>query len=140
MAGSVSGEIKAEPNLTPLLDVVFQLITFFMLVINFSADTYDQRVRLPVATTATPPEPGQGLAEDRLVFNVNQDGKLLFNGQELDTESAIKEIRAFAEKAMVSEDNLLLVNLLLAAVLHQSCPGQLTLFARVPPTSASTPS
>ena len=36
MAGSVSSELQAEPNLTPLLDVVFQLITFFMLVINFS--------------------------------------------------------------------------------------------------------
>ncbi|MGZ3382424.1 MAG: ExbD/TolR family protein, partial [Isosphaeraceae bacterium] len=40
MAGSVTGEVRAEPNLTPLLDVVFQLITFFMLVINFAADNY----------------------------------------------------------------------------------------------------
>ena len=45
---------KAEPNLTPLLDVVFQLITFFMLVINFSSENYDQRVRLPVAESAVP--------------------------------------------------------------------------------------
>ena len=29
MAGSVTGEVRAEPNLTPLLDVVFQLITFY---------------------------------------------------------------------------------------------------------------
>ena len=45
---------SAEPDLTPLLDIVFQLITFFMLVINFSNDNYDQRVRLPVAGTARP--------------------------------------------------------------------------------------
>ena len=49
-----SSELKAEPNLTPLLDVVFQLITFFMLVINFSSENYDQRVRLPVADSARP--------------------------------------------------------------------------------------
>ena len=90
---NVTGEIKAEPNLTPLLDVVFQLITFFMLVINFSADTYDQRVRLPVAATASMPEAGKSLDEDRLVFNINKDGKLLWQGEELDTERAIKEIQ-----------------------------------------------
>ena len=52
----LSTELKAEPNLTPLLDVVFQLITFFMLVINFSSENYDQRVRLPVAESARPVE------------------------------------------------------------------------------------
>ena len=36
MAGQVQHRVRAEPNLTPLLDVVFQLITFFMLMINFS--------------------------------------------------------------------------------------------------------
>ena len=56
MAASMSSEFKAEPNLTPLLDVVFQLITFFMLVINFSSENYDQRVRLPVAESARPVE------------------------------------------------------------------------------------
>lgn len=97
MSGSVSGEIKAEPNLTPLLDVVFQLITFFMLVINFSADTYDQRVRLPIAATASPPEPGKSLDEDRLVFNIDKDGKLLWNGEVLDAERAIREIKVQAQ-------------------------------------------
>ena len=56
MSASMTSEIKAEPNLTPLLDVVFQLITFFMLVINFSSENYDQRVRLPVADSARPIE------------------------------------------------------------------------------------
>ena len=54
MSASMGTEFKAEPNLTPLLDVVFQLITFFMLVINFSSENYDQRVRLPVAESAVP--------------------------------------------------------------------------------------
>ena len=61
MAGCPSStpNMQAEPNLTPLLDVVFQLITFFMLVINFSNDNYDQRVRLPVAGSARPVEDGE---------------------------------------------------------------------------------
>ncbi len=107
MAGSVTNEIKAEPNLTPLLDIVFQLITFFMLVINFSSDNYDVRVRLPVAPTAVAAETGKGSNEQRLVFNVDKDGNLLFNGEILDTERAIKEIhvqavneKSAAERAM----------------------------------------
>ena len=32
---SAQGLEGAEPNLTPMLDMVFQLVTFFMLVINF---------------------------------------------------------------------------------------------------------
>ena len=54
MSASMSQNTKAEPNLTPLLDVVFQLITFFMLLINFSNDNYDLRIKLPVAGSARP--------------------------------------------------------------------------------------
>ena len=47
MAGGMVEEIRSEPNLTPLLDVVFQLITFFMLCINF---TKDNKVDTIIAT------------------------------------------------------------------------------------------
>ncbi|MDB5350014.1 MAG: biopolymer transport protein [Planctomycetota bacterium] len=103
MSGSVSSEIKAEPNLTPLLDVVFQLITFFMLVINFSNDNNDQRVRLPVAASASPTESGPA-DPDRLVLNIDSDGKLLMNGEAFDTESAMKEIHLQAQLLRSSAD------------------------------------
>ena len=96
MAGSLSAE-KAEPNLTPLLDVVFQLITFFMLVINFSNDNYDQRVHLPVAGTAKPIDDADKLSEDRLVFNIDAEGHLLINGESLTTQKAIQEIKHQAD-------------------------------------------
>jgi biopolymer transport protein ExbD len=96
MAGNVTGEVRAEPNLTPLLDVVFQLITFFMLVTKFSNDNFDQRVRLPVAGSARPVE-GKQAVEDRLVLNIDADGNLFWNGESLDTERAIKELNTQAE-------------------------------------------
>ena len=74
-------KMKAEPNLTPLLDVVFQLITFFMLVINFSSENYDQRVRLPVADSARPIDEPEQVSEDRLVLNVDSEGHLLIAGR-----------------------------------------------------------
>jgi biopolymer transport protein ExbD len=97
MSGSMSSEVKAEPNLTPLLDVVFQLITFFMLVINFSSDNYDQRVRLPVAESARPIEDSAQVAEDRLVLNIDQEGHLLINGEVQPLHKAIQTIKHQAD-------------------------------------------
>jgi biopolymer transport protein ExbD len=92
MAGSATTELKAEPNLTPLLDVVFQLITFFMLVINFSQENYDQRVRLPVAGSARPPEKTSP-DHEQIVLNLSSDGRMLYNGKELDEADAVTALR-----------------------------------------------
>jgi len=97
MASSVTSELRAEPNLTPLLDVVFQLITFFMLVINFSNENYDQRVRLPVAGSARPVEDEKVLSEDRLILNIDPDGHLLFGGEVQPLHKAIQTIRHQAD-------------------------------------------
>jgi len=112
MAGSGSSELKAEPNLTPLLDVVFQLITFFMLVINFSSENYDQRVRLPVAGSARPIEEPKQVAEDRLVLNVDRDGHLLMGGEAQPLHKAIETIKHQAELIRI---NLKVANIKLNA-------------------------
>jgi biopolymer transport protein ExbD len=79
MAGKLSQEVKAEPNLTPLLDMVFQLITFFMLVINFKTAEMDLSLNLPVVGSARPVEThGQrGL----LVLNIDRTGDLKIYGR-----------------------------------------------------------
>src|SRR5436305_5878071 len=98
MAAAMRSELRADPNLTPLLDVVFQLITFFMLVINFSSENYDARVRLPVAGSARPPEEGEKAAvEDHLVLNVDKQGHLLMSGQVLTSTKALQEIKHQAD-------------------------------------------
>ena len=97
MAGTLNLELHAEPNLTPLLDVVFQLITFFMLVINFTAENYDQRVHLPVAGSARPVEDTQRVSEDRIVLNVDRNGHLLKGGQSQPLNEAIASIKHQAD-------------------------------------------
>ncbi len=79
MSGSLSTEVKAEPNLTPILDMVFQLITFFMLVINFKSAEMDLSLKLPVVGSARPVEThGQrGL----LVLNIDNAGNLKIYGR-----------------------------------------------------------
>lgn len=97
---AVSGqEMSAEPDLTPLLDVVFQLITFFMLVINFSNDNYDQSIKLPVAGSARPMDDAARTEDERLILNVTRNGDLIFAGQTLPYTEAVKRIKLEAQIA-----------------------------------------
>lgn len=77
MSGSVKSEANAEPNLTPMLDMVFQLITFFMLVINFKAASMDLDLKLPVVGSAKMVE---AKGKDMLVLNINKQGGLRIYG------------------------------------------------------------
>jgi biopolymer transport protein ExbD len=69
----LASENRAEPNLTPLLDMVFQLITFFMLVINFKTAQMDLSLRLPAVGFARPVESS---TTDLLVLNIDKEGVL----------------------------------------------------------------
>ena len=102
MSASATGEMKAEPDLTPLLDVVFQLITFFMLVINFGNDNFDARIKLPVAGSARPQDDLARADQERLILNIDKDGHLLFNGQVLDSSAATKRIKLEAQVARLN--------------------------------------
>src|ERR1700751_1924523 len=77
----------ANPNLTPLLDVVLQLITFFMMLVHFGTrlEGSTKAVRLPVAPAALP---GTDLTIDRLPVAMNAQGRLLVKNQVLDEDAA----------------------------------------------------
>ena len=47
-----------------MLDMVFQLITFFMLVINFKSASMDLNLKLPVVGSARPVETEEDRAPD----------------------------------------------------------------------------
>jgi biopolymer transport protein ExbD len=78
MSGSVSTEANAEPNLTPMLDMVFQLVTFFMLVINFKTASLDLSLKLPVVGSARMVDPGW--RKDLVVLNIDGHGVLRIDG------------------------------------------------------------
>lgn len=71
-------EENPELNMTPMIDVVFQLIIFFMVATKFAEIERDLRVNPPAAkhvqaVTAAPRE---------LIINVTKDGAYLINGVE----------------------------------------------------------
>jgi biopolymer transport protein ExbD len=98
MARSSLEMTTAQPNLTPLLDMVFQLITFFMLVINFKDAALDQSLTLPVLGSARPLDTkGQ---EDLLVLNIDAEGQLKVYG-------VVRDVRTYiADEARQEEARL----------------------------------
>lgn len=80
-------EARLDLNLTPLLDVVLQLITFFMMLVHFGSriEGATRAVRLPEAPAALP---GSDLAIDRLTLAIDEQGRLLAEGASFEGESA----------------------------------------------------
>lgn len=76
MAG---GNAHEEPNLVPLLDLVLQLVMFFMMCMTFRMEEVEQSIRLPVAQSAKPME--EAVSDDILFLNVNDAGHVLAVGQ-----------------------------------------------------------
>ena len=91
-----------ELNLTPLIDVVFLLLIFFMVSTTFK-DQSEIKLNLPEATTATIP------ADDKDTIKVAIDGKgryfvndvPLVNSQAKTIEKAIKEAAGDNKEPMI---------------------------------------
>lgn len=84
------GDDQVEINLTPLLDLVLQLIMFFIITVNFvAADQFAEDVKLPVAQSAVPLEP---TAEKWVFLNLDGQGKLTgtLGNMSLDSPERIK--------------------------------------------------
>jgi biopolymer transport protein ExbD len=74
MSANVGSE-GTDPNLTPLLDLVLQLIMFFMITVNFvRVDQFDDSISLPVASSALPLD---NSAEEWIFLNLDGSGKLV---------------------------------------------------------------
>ncbi len=75
-----SGSEILEGDLTPMIDMTFQLIAFFMVLINFSQSESDQRIMLPQSTLAKPPDRPM---EYPITIQVMASGTLVYGGHEL---------------------------------------------------------
>ena len=80
----------AEADLTPMIDMTFQLIAFFMVLINFTEADQNQKITLPSSELAKPPD---APFEHPVFIQLQDDGRLLF-GSEVVPLSALKNYMA----------------------------------------------
>ena len=74
----------AEGVLTPMIDMVFQLIAFFMVLINFAQTESNDRVKLPSSQLVKPPEVP---LEFPIILHVAQDGEIILGGDDYTAET-----------------------------------------------------
>ena len=72
---------KPTINITSLIDVLFLLLTFFLVTTTFIEQSA-LKVELPSMQNSDRVQ-----QEKRFILNVSQDGRMVYNGEEIDTES-----------------------------------------------------
>lgn len=80
-------------NLTPLIDVVFLLLIFFLVATQFSQDDQQLPIQLPSAKNALP----MTVQPEELVVSVGQDGTYMLRGKRLN----LQELEAILAKAVL---------------------------------------
>src|SRR6476469_937393 len=76
-----------ELDYTPMIDMTFQLIAFFMILINFSDAEADERVQLPSSAIA---KPARSFTDVPITIRLLRDGKIIMNAQLLPDANALK--------------------------------------------------
>jgi biopolymer transport protein ExbD len=84
----------AAIEMTPLVDMVFLLLIFFLVATTFRQEEREMQVALPVARAAGPITPM--LRE--LIINVDRDGGIIVGGQHIEAE----ELRAMVAEAVAN--------------------------------------
>jgi biopolymer transport protein ExbD len=83
------GANYVELDYTPMIDMTFQLIAFFMIVINFEAADQDQNVQLPASILARPPETA---FDSPITIQMVSDGRILMGGEYYADAEAIRPL------------------------------------------------
>jgi biopolymer transport protein ExbD len=88
---SGGGPSNTDIDMTPMIDMTFQLITFFMFVMNFSEAEQDDRIQLPLSQLAKPVE---GAMESPITLQLTNKGSVIYAGEMV----AVGDIGTYLER------------------------------------------
>src|SRR6056297_4309025 len=80
----------AEADLTPMIDMVFQLIAFFMVLINFAQTESHDEVKLPSSQLIKPPDQP---FEFPHVLHITQDATVYLGGKDYTAETLARGLK-----------------------------------------------
>ncbi|MBM3953117.1 MAG: ExbD/TolR family protein [Planctomycetota bacterium] len=86
-----AGPPTTDIDMTPMIDMTFQLITFFMFVMNFSEAEQDERIRLPLSQLA---KPSDRVVEKPLTLQLTSAGSVIYAGELI----AVRDIGGYLER------------------------------------------
>ena len=94
------GPANTDIDMTPMIDMTFQLIAFFMFVINFTEAEQDERIQLPTSQLAKPTEE---TIETPITLQLTNSGLVVYAGELV----KVSDLRGYLERektAMIDAD------------------------------------
>ena len=85
------GTASVDIDMTPMIDIVFQLLSFFTFILNFEANEQDERILLPMSVLARPPETA---AEVPITLQLTRQGTVLAGNQVFANAAAVRPLLA----------------------------------------------
>lgn len=109
----------AEGDMTAMIDMVFQLIIFFMVLINFSQDDQNDKIKLPSSELA---KPADAPLTFPIVMHLDSTGVIYMGANEPATVESVApalrtEIQLLQSRNQTAKD----ANIVIRA--HQNAPG-----------------
>jgi biopolymer transport protein ExbD len=95
------GAEQIDIDYTPMIDMTFQLIAFFMILINFADAEQDQRVQLPMSALAKPP---QAPLDTPITIQMVRSGEIVMGGQLYPDANSIKPLLNNEKYVLQSQD------------------------------------
>ncbi len=108
----------AEADLTPMIDMTFQLIAFFMVLINFSQSEQNDKVILPSSELAKPVD---APIDFPIIVHLTRDDTIVIGGDEISMEGL--RLRMRPEISMLSLDGKTAADASIIIRGHQAAPG-----------------
>ena len=90
-------------DMTPMIDVVFLLIIFFMIVIDLSQKELEDIV-LPRANQCDPDRPDDPEIKNRKIVNLRQDGDIVVMRQEMDLVALENNLLAWKNSGLFKNE------------------------------------
>lgn len=79
-------------ELTPIIDMVFLLLIFFLVATTFHQSEREMQIALPIATSSAPIS---AMTRD-MIINIDVDGQIILGGRKIDVEA----LRATVKEAV----------------------------------------
>lgn len=108
----------AEADLTPMIDMTFQLIAFFMVLINFSQSEQNDKVTLPSSELAKPVD---APIDFPIIIHLTSDDAVVIGGDRVALETL--RTRLNPEIALLKLDNKTPADANIIIRAHQTAPG-----------------
>jgi biopolymer transport protein ExbD len=100
-----------EGDMTPMIDMAFQLIAFLMVLVNFTADDVSAKVVLPESELARPPDGNPD--DNRIIVQIDSEGTILMGAQEMDLNGLktmlSNEVFLLQQKDLGAQDAVVIV-------------------------------